>query len=149
MPLSQLDTERVRGWIERATNRLDGAAVAASRTDIEEGEFDNNFDGIVSAIFHIVDAVELVRTGVHRRAGEDEQATVIRSVVLMLNAEGIPGVPAAMRLIGLNAKRNTSVHGHWTEVLDRDALDDAIVAARQLLRSASTYIERQGVSLPG
>jgi len=70
-------------------------------------------------------------------------------VVLMLNAEGIPGVPAAMRLIGLNAKRNTSVHGHWTEVLDRDALDDAIVAARQLLRSASTYIERQGVSLPG
>ena len=38
------------------------------RKDITEGEFDNHFDGVVSAIFHIADAVELVRTGVHRRS---------------------------------------------------------------------------------
>jgi len=67
-------------------------------------------------------------------------------VVAALNAAGIPDVPVATRLIGLNARRNTSVHGHWMEVLDRDALDDAI-AARQLLRAASIYIERQGVGL--
>lgn len=50
MPLSETDSERVRHWIERATKRLDGASVAASRERIEDGELDNHFDGIVTAI---------------------------------------------------------------------------------------------------
>jgi hypothetical protein len=55
-----------RDKMTRAAKRLDGAAMAIARSDISEGEFDNHFDGVVSAIFHIADAVELARTGVHR-----------------------------------------------------------------------------------
>lgn len=145
--LSEDDAERARAWMIRASKRLGGAAAAASRKRIEEGEFDNNFDGTVSAIFHVVDAVELVRTGVHRRIGDDQEATMIQSVVLTLNQAGIPDVPAAMRLTGLNSRRNASVHGHWTEVLDREGLEEAVNAARRLHRAATIYIERQGVSL--
>jgi hypothetical protein len=101
----------------------------------------------VSAIFHISDAVELVRTGVHRRAGEGEEATVVRSVITTLTADEVGSVPAPVRLIDLNGRRNTSVHGRWTEVLDRDALEDAITAGRQFHRAARVYIERRGVVL--
>jgi hypothetical protein len=126
----------------RAAKRLSGAATAVARPDITDGEFDNHFDGVVSAIFHIADAVELVRTGVHRRVGEGDEATVIRSVVATLTAE-VGSTPAPARLIDLNSRRNTSVHGHWTEVLDRDALEDAIAAGRQLHRAATVYLERR------
>jgi hypothetical protein len=136
-----------RDWMLRATRRLNGAAAAVAREDITEGEFDNHFDGVVSAIFHITDAVELVRTGIHRKVGEGEEATVIRSVIATLTADEVASVPAPARLIDLNARRNTSVHGHWTEVLDRDALQDAIAAGRQFHGAAASYIERRGVPL--
>jgi hypothetical protein len=137
----------VRSKMRRAIARIDGADAANRRPDITEGEFDNHFDGAVSAIFHIADAVELARTGVARRFGEGEQATVIRSVLGTLAASGIPDVPSATRLIDLNSRRNTSVHGHWTETLDSDALDGAISAARIFHVAASAYLERLGVSL--
>lgn len=133
--------------MSRAAKRLDGAAIAVARADITEGEFDNHFDGVVSAIFHVADAVELVRTGVHRRVGEGDEATVIRSVAATLAADNIAHVPAPARLIDLNARRNASVHGHWTEVLDRDALEDAIAAGRHFHEAAASYIERRGVVL--
>jgi len=130
--LSAGDVKRVKDLMKRARDRIDGAAAAVSRERIEVGEFDNHFDGVVTAIFHVVDAVELTRTGVHRRVGEADEATLIRSVVATLVSSGVPDVPAAARLVGLNADRNASVHGHWTNVLDRDALEVAIAAARQL-----------------
>ena len=141
-------TRRVaRDLMSRAATRIDGAAVAIARDDITEGEFDNHFDGVVSAIFHVADAVELVRTGVHRKVGEGQGSTVIRSVVASLTADEVGSVPAPARLIDLNTRRNASVHGQWTETQDRDALEDAIAAGRQFLRAARVYIERRGVSL--
>ena len=79
--------------MSRAAKRVDGAAAAIAREDVTEGEFDNHFDGVVSAIFHIADAVELVRTGVHRKVGEGEEATVIRSVITTLTTDKIGSVP--------------------------------------------------------
>lgn len=145
--LTQLQLDTIRNWLSRADQRLTGAAVAAGRPHPSEGEFDNNFDGVVTAIFHVVDAFELARTGVHRRAGEGEQASVIRSVVLALQIARIPGVPVPERLIDLNARRNTSVHGEWLEVLDPEALEDAIKAARSLLTAVRTWMNRQGIRL--
>ena len=142
---TQLDT--VRGWMSRASRRLDGAEVAARRPHPSEGEFDNNFDGVVTAIFHIVDAFEMARTGIHRRVGEGEQSTVIRSAVTALRAAKIPDVPNPERLIDLNARRNTSVHGEWFEVLDTEGLEDAIKAARSLLVAVRIWMERQNIRL--
>ena len=138
-----------RDKMSRAAKRLNGAAFAAARKDIAEGEFDNHFDGVVSAILHIADAVELVRTGVHRKVGEGEAATVIRSVIATLTADQIASVPAPVRLIDLNGRRNASVHGHWTEVIDRDGQEDAVDAGRQFHGAAAIYIERRGVALIG
>lgn len=136
-----------RDKMSRARRRLDGAAAAIARTDITEGEFDNHFDGVVSAIFHVADAIEIVRTGINRRVGEGAESTVIRSVIATLAAAKISPLPAPARLIDLNSRRNTSVHGHWTEVLDREGLEDAIAAGRELHRAATIYFQRQGVSL--
>jgi hypothetical protein len=45
-----------RSLLTRAAARFNGAAAAATRPDPTEGEFDNNFDGVVTGIFHVVDA---------------------------------------------------------------------------------------------
>jgi hypothetical protein len=52
-----------RSFLSRAARRFDGAAAAATRPNPTEGEFDNNFDGVVTGIFHVVDAFELISTG--------------------------------------------------------------------------------------
>jgi hypothetical protein len=122
-----------RDFLERAERRIDGAAAAAARSAIEPGEFDNNFDGVVTAIFHIVDAYELASTGIKRRVGDAEQATRIQSVLAELRSAKVPNVPPGSRLIDLNRRRNTSVHVEWLEVIDQDALLDAIKAARDFL----------------
>jgi hypothetical protein len=96
----------------------------------------------VTGIFHVVDAFELITTGLRREAREAEQATRTRSAVLALGQAGVPDVPAATRLVGLNTRRNTSVHGEWLEVLDPDALLDAIKAGRQLLAAVERYAKR-------
>jgi len=71
----------VRGFLTRADRRINGAAKAATRPGTDPGEFDNNFDGVVTAILHVVDAYELATTGIKRRVGEAEQATRIESVL--------------------------------------------------------------------
>lgn len=122
-----------RELLARADRRINGATRAARRPGTDPGEFDNNFDGVVTAIFHVVDAYELATTGMKRRVGEAEQATRIESVLAAVRAAKVPRVPPGSRLIDLNTRRNTSVHGEWVEVLDQDALEDAIRAARELL----------------
>jgi hypothetical protein len=134
-----------RSLPNRASARFNGAAAAATRANPTEGEFDNNFDGIVTGIFHVVDAFELITTGLRREAREAEQATRIRSAVLALGQAGVSEVPAASRLVGLNSRRNTSVHGEWLEVLDPDALLDAIKAGRQLLAAVELYASDRGI----
>ena len=134
-----------RSLPNRVSARFNGAAAAATRANPTEGEFDNNFDGIVTGIFHVVDAFELITTGLRREAREAEQATRIRSAVLALGQAGVPDVPVATRLVGLNARRNTSVHGEWLEVLDPDALLDAIKAGRQLLAAVELYASDRGI----
>jgi hypothetical protein len=58
-----------------------------------------------------------------------------------------PKVPPGTRLIDLNVRRNTSVHGEWVEVLDRGALEDAIRAARELLRAVRYYLAAKGIDV--
>jgi hypothetical protein len=135
-------------FLVRAERRIEGAAVAAARTGADPGEFDNNFDGVVSAIFHIVDAYEIATTGVKRQAGEAQQATRIQSVLAGLRAANIPAVPPASRLLDLNRRRNTSIHGEWTEVLDQDALEVAIDSARDLLAAVRLALGSRGIDVP-
>jgi hypothetical protein len=136
-----------RDFLVRAERRLNGAATAATRPDVDPGEFDNNFDGVVTAIFHVVDAYELATTGIKRRVGEAEQATRIESVLAALRLAKAPKVPPASRLIDLNVRRNTSVHGEWVEVLDQDALEDAIRAARDLVTCVRHGLAAKGIDV--
>lgn len=136
-----------RDFLARAKRRIDGAATAASRPDTDSGEFDNNFDGVVTAIFHIVDAYEVATTGIKRQPGEAEQATRIQSVLARLRAANISNVPPASRLIDLNRRRNTSVHGEWTEIVDQDALEDAIASARDFLIAVRGALTATGIDV--
>lgn len=136
-----------RDFLVRAERRIDGAATAAARPGAGPGEFDNNFDGVVTAIFHMVDAYELATIGIKRRVGEAEQATRIESVLAALRSAKTPKVPPASRLIDLNRRRNTSVHGEWMEVLDQDALQDAIRAARDLLAAVLHGLAAKGIDV--
>ena len=136
-----------RDFLVRAERRVNGAATAAARPDADPGEFDNNFDGVVTAIFHIVDAYEVATTKSKRRVGEAEQATRIQSVLAQLRAAKTPRVPPGSRLIDLNRRRNTSVHGEWMEVLDQDALRDAIRAARDFLNAVRHALVTKGIDV--
>lgn len=136
-----------RSFLSRAARRFDGAAAAATRPNPAEGEFDNNFDGVVTGVFHVVDAFELLSTGLRRETREAEQATRIRSAVVALRQAGVPDVPAATRLVGLNTRRNTSVHGEWVEVLDPEVLLDAIKAGRLLLVAVERYAIQYGIEV--
>jgi hypothetical protein len=136
-----------RDLLDRADRRISGAAIAARRPDSEPGEFDNNFDGIVTAIFHVVDAHDLATTGIKRRVGEAEQATRIESVLVALRAANTPGVPPGSRLIDLNVRRNTSVHGEWLEVIDQDALEDAMRAASEFLHAVRHALAAKGIDV--
>ncbi len=144
--LSQGQRAMVRDLLARADRRLQGAAVAAARPTADPGEFDNNFDGVVSAIFHIVDAYELGTTGSKRQLGEADQPTRIHAVLARLQSVGVPNVPPAARLIDLNRRRNTSVHGEWMEVLDQDSLDRAIASARELLVAVRLGLSSAGIN---
>jgi hypothetical protein len=128
----------------RAEQRFEGAEAVAGREAVVQGEFDNGFDGVVSGIFHVVDAFELGTTGLRRELREADQATRITSMITTLRQQGAADLPAASRLIGLNARRNTSVHGEFLEVLDRDDLAAAVRAGRMLLAAVRRDLERQG-----
>jgi len=136
-----------RDFLARAERRIQGAATAAARPDAGPGEFDNNFDGVVTAIFHIVDAYEVATTGIKRQAGEAQQATRIQSVLASLQAARISSVPPASRLIDLNRRRNTSVHGEWLEVLDQGALEAAIASATSFLAAVRRALASEGIDL--
>jgi hypothetical protein len=136
-----------RDFVGRAERRIDGAAKAAARPNADPGEFDNNFDGVVSAIFHMVDAYEVATTGIKRQVGEAEQATRIQSVLASLRSANVPKVPPGSRLIDLNRRRNTSVHGEWMEVVDQDALNDAIASARDLLSAVRHGLAARGIDV--
>jgi len=136
-----------RDFLVRAERRIDGAATAAARPNADPGEFDNNFDGVVTAIFHIVDAYEVATTQTKRRVGEAEQATRIQSVLAQLRAAKTPGVPPGSRLIDLNRRRNTSVHGEWMEVVDQEALREAIRAARDFLIAVRHALAVKGIDV--
>lgn len=144
---SQAQIAIAHDFLVRAERRIRGAAAAGARPGIDPGEFDNNFDGVVTAIFHIVDAYELVTTGTKRRVGEAEQTTRIESVLAALRAAKTPNVPPASRLIDLNRRRNTSVHGEWMEVIDQEALSDAIRAASAFLTAVRRGLVLRGVSV--
>jgi hypothetical protein len=144
---TQTQLATARDFLARASRRIDGAAKAARRPGADPGEFDNNFDGVVSAIFHVIDAYELATTGIKRKVGEAEQATRIESVLTALRAAKTPNVPPGSRLIDLNVRRNTSVHGEWVEVLDQDALEDAIWAARELLSAVRHGLAAKGIDV--
>jgi hypothetical protein len=88
--LSAAQRSMIMDLMARAGRRLDGASTAASRHKVTEGEFDNNFDGVVTAIFHVVEAVEVARHGRMRAYGEGEESTVIRAAQAELIAAGIP-----------------------------------------------------------
>ena len=136
-----------RDFLARAERRINGAARAASRPSADAGEFDNNFDGVITAIFHCVDAYEIATTGIKRQAGEAEQATRIQSVLARLRAANIQNVPPGSRLIDLNRRRNTSVHGEWTEVVDQVALEDAIAAANDFLSPVRAALGASGIDV--
>lgn len=144
-PPTRAQLATARTLLGRAEARFGGAETAALRPNPSEGEFDNNFDGVVSGIFHVVDAFELVTTGLRREAREAEQATRIRSVLTALDRAGVGTVPSAARLLDLNSRRNTSVHGDWQEVLDVDALEDAISAGRELRTAVLAYCAKTGI----
>lgn len=144
---TQAQLAAARDFLARADRRIDGAAKAAMRPNTEAGEFDNNFDGVVTAIFHVVDAYELATTGIKRRVGEAEQSIRIESVLTALRASKTPKVPPGSRLIELNVRRNTSVHGEWEEVLDQEALEDAIHAARELLMAVRHSLKAKGIDV--
>ncbi|MDQ1324233.1 MAG: hypothetical protein QG587_1569 [Chloroflexota bacterium] len=135
---------RARALLDRAASRFAGAEAVVRRDEPSQGEFDNSFDGVVSGIFHIVDAFELATTGLGREMREADQATRIASVVTALRGAGITDVPASARLVGLNARRNTSVHGEWLDVLDRDELDAAVRAGQALLAAVQAYFDVRG-----
>lgn len=136
-----------RDFLARADRRIDGAAKAAMRPNADPGEFDNNFDGVVTAIFHAVDAYELATTGLKRKVGEAEQPTRIESVLTALRAAKTPKVPPGSRLTELSRRRNTSVHGEWEEVLDQEALEAAIQAARELLTAIRYSLKARGIDV--
>lgn len=141
-PPTRTQLARARALLARAEARFAGAEAVVRRDTPNGGEFDNNFDGVVSGIFHIVDAFELATTGLGREMREADQATRIASVVTALRGAGITDLPATARLVGLNARRNTSVHGDWLEVLDRDELDAAVRAGQGLLEAVRAYLDR-------
>ena len=144
---TQAQIRQAGSLLARATSRLDGAAAAATRSDPSAGEFDNSFDGTVTAIFHVVDAFELLAYGRKREMREAEQPTRIRSVVLALEQDRIANVPLALRLVDLNRRRNTSVHGEWSEVLDTDSLLGAIDAGRALVLAVRSWAVAHGLEV--
>jgi hypothetical protein len=144
---SQAQIAIAHDFLVRAERRINGAAAAAARPGIDQGEFDNNFDGVVTAIFHIVDAYELAASGIKRRVNEAEQPIRIESVLAALRAAKTPHVPPASRLIDLNRRRNTSVHGEWMEVIDQEALSDAIRAATDFLAAVRRGLALRSISV--
>ena len=144
--LSEESRGIARDLLLRANRRLDGAAAAIAREDITEGELINHFDGVVVSLFQIAASVELTRTSLHQKVSEDEEAELIRSAIVTLNAAKAESVPASARLLDLNRRYRDSMHGRSSGALDRTVLEDTIAVGRQFCRAARVYAEHLGVT---
>ena len=67
--LNAAQRERVRNLLGRASARLDASERVAKLSEAQSGDYDNAFDGTVTAIYHILDAFELARMVVRVRRG--------------------------------------------------------------------------------
>src|SRR5450759_1780032 len=128
--LTQAQRATVDNLLARAGARFDAAETAARRPDAKPGEYDNNFDGVVSGIYHILDAFHLATTGLHRSIGQADAPTTMASTLTALGAVGIDA-PSLPDLAELNRNRNTSVHGGVLESpFGTEDLEEAVEIGR-------------------
>lgn len=145
--LTQAQKRTVASLIIRAEGRFNAAENAAHRTDAASGDYDNGFDGVVTGIYHLLDAFELARSAVHRSIGEADAPTIMASVVASLSAERIPA-PSVIELRTLNRARNTSVHGGVLESpFGTSDVEDAVEIARFLAAAIRRYLNDSGLDV--
>jgi len=110
------------------------------RTDVKPGEYDNNFDGVVHGIYHVLAAFHLATTGIHRSIGEADAPTVMASTLAAPGAAGLDA-PSLRELQGLNRERNTSVHGGVLESpFGTEDIEEAVDIGRAFARSVREYL---------
>ena len=125
----------------RAQQRFDAANRTARRSDVQQGDFDNAYEGAVSGINFLVEAYLLASSGTRRKVGEDEATTLIHVTCSGLTARHIP-CPDAMDLIWEQRRRNTSAHeGDWVSNLGPDDLERVASLGERLLHAVRTYAE--------
>ncbi len=126
MKLTAEQVAEVEAGLARADRRLQAGLRAAHRTDAEQGEMENSFEGVGNAINMVAAAYQLARIGRRRWIGEGENATALRQVLAELRAAGIVGLPEAEDLVWVNTRRNTSAHeGAWLDVIDTEQVETA------------------------
>lgn len=126
--------------------RLDAAERVANLDGARWGDYDNAFDGAVTAVYHILDAFELARHGRTRSSGEADAPTALTDAVDALAADGVR-TPSVRELTGLNAERNTSVHGgEPLSPFDADRVLEAVDTARYFLGAVSQYLAAAGLA---
>jgi hypothetical protein len=142
--LTQAQRATVDNLLARAEARFDAAETAAKRPDAKPGEYDNNFDGVVSGIYHVLDAFHLATTGLHRSTGQADAPTAMASTLTALGAAGIEA-PSLRELAELNRDRNASVHGGVLESpFGTEDLDEAVDIGRAFARAVREYLSRAG-----
>ena len=142
--LTQAQRATVDNLLARAEARFDAAETAAKRPDVKPGEYDNNFDGVASGIYHVLDAFHLATTGFHRSIGQADAPTTMASTLTALGAVGIDA-PSLHELAELNRDRNASVHGGVLESpFGTEDLEDAVDIGRAFARSVREYLSREG-----
>jgi hypothetical protein len=142
--LTHAQRATVDNLLARADARFDAAETAARRPDAKPGEYDNNFDGAVSGIYHILDAFHLAATGLHRSIGQADAPTTMASTLASIGASGIDA-PSLRELAELNRDRNTSVHGGVLESpFGTEDLEEAVEIGRAFARSVREYLSRDG-----
>ena len=142
--LTQAQRATVDNLLARAEARFDAAETAAKRPDVKPGEYDNNFDGVVSGIYHVLDAFHLATTGFHRSIGQADAPTTMASTLAALGAVGIDA-PSLRELAELNRERNASVHGGVLESpFGAEDLEEAVDIGRAFARSVREYLSREG-----
>lgn len=140
--LTQAQRTTVDNLLARADGRFEAAEAAVLRADVRPGEYDNNFDGVVHGIYHVLDAFHLATTGLHRSIGEADAPTVMASALAALGAAGIDA-PSLRELQGLNRERNTSVHGGVLESpFGIEDIEEAVDVGKAFARAVRAYLSR-------
>lgn len=142
------EIEAIRRMLLRAESRFAAGWKVSEAVDPLPGELDNNFEGVVHGIHHVVEAHVLGATGARRKADDDSAAVLVDAVVIELRRSGIPDVPSAQRIKLLNARRNTSAHeGSWLDAIDGEMLGAAVSTARELLTAVRLDLRRRGLDV--